>query len=123
MRVCKRVEHAMAVIWETVDRVGRKVGLTDERWGHILDRHGDMAGYRWAIRDAIELADEIARDMKHDHRQVHYRRRSMPPRWVRVAVHYRPIEPPGWAGFVVPAHLTNRRPKETRVWPLPNQSK
>lgn len=54
-----------------------------------------MTEYRWVIRDAIENADEIARDMKHGHRQVHYRRRPILPRWFRIVVHYRPIEPSG----------------------------
>ena len=113
----------MAIIWEAVDRFGLKVVLDDEGWRHILERHGDMAEHMWAIREAVERADQIARDMKHDHRRVHYRRRSTSPRWFRVIVHYRPIEPTGWAGIVITAHLANHRPREARVWPLPNQSR
>jgi hypothetical protein len=112
----------VAVTWETVDRLGRQVVLTDDGWKHICERHGDMVEHQWAIREALERADEIARDLTHDHRQVHYRQRSTPPRWFRVVVHYQPIEPSGWAGTVITAHLTNRRPKEARVWPLPSQS-
>ncbi len=97
--------------------------MTEERWGHILNRPGHLAGHRWATHDAIELADEIARDMQQDHHQEHYRRRSMPPRWSRVAVHYGHIESPGWAGFFIPAHLTMRLPNDTRVRTFANQSK
>jgi hypothetical protein len=32
----------VAVIWETVDRLGRPVVLTDEGWAHIVDRHKDL---------------------------------------------------------------------------------
>jgi hypothetical protein len=115
------MERAVAVIWETVDRLGRAVALTDEGWAHIRARHGDMVQHQGAIREAIERADEIMRDMTYSHRQVHYRRRPTRPSWLRVVIQYRPIEPSGWSGVVITAHFTNRRPEESLLWPSPSR--
>ena len=78
----------MANIWETVDRLGRPVVLTDTGWSHIRARHGEMLAHLWAIREAIEHADEITQDMTYNHRRVHYRRRSNSPYWLRAIVQY-----------------------------------
>jgi hypothetical protein len=63
----------MAVIWETTDRLGRLVVLTDDGWAHIVSRHGELATLSQEIRDAIAKADEVARDRSLSRRNVHYR--------------------------------------------------
>ena len=40
----------MAVIWETTDRLGRTVALTDEGWAHIIARHGDLTDFQHEIK-------------------------------------------------------------------------
>lgn len=107
------------MIWETTDRLGRLVVVTEAGWVHICSRHGDMVDHLLDIRLAIERADEIVRDHKYAHRQVHYWRR--PP--FRVVVHYRPHEQSEWHGTVITAHFLNIRPRnEVYLWPLPSPS-
>lgn len=109
----------MAVIWETTDRLGRTVALTDEGWAHIIARHGDLTDFQHEIKESVDFADELVRDATYAHREIHYRRRLFAPQWLRVVVHYHPTEPSGWVGSVVTAHLLNIRPRnEVRLWPV-----
>ncbi|MDQ3225235.1 MAG: hypothetical protein M3Q50_01205 [Chloroflexota bacterium] len=113
----------MEIIWETVDRLGRIVALSNAGWIHICSRHEDMVGHQQDIRTALELADEVVRDAKYAHRQVHYLRRPPSLRWLRVVVQYRPSEPADWRGTVITAHFLSIRPRnEVLLWPLPSPS-
>ena len=38
---------------------GVPIRLTDERWGHILDSHPELASYRETLLDAVENPDYI----------------------------------------------------------------
>ena len=40
-------------MWETTDRDGRRVLLTQPRWRHIADRHPELASSRVAILAAV----------------------------------------------------------------------
>lgn len=39
------------------DHEGRLIRLTDERWGHILLDHSEMANLRWTIGATLESPD------------------------------------------------------------------
>ena len=79
-----------------------------------------MVDYQQDVREAIEFADEVVRDATYDRREIHYRRRTSAPRWLRVVVQYRPTEPTGWLGVVITAHFLNIRPgNEVQLWPFP----
>jgi hypothetical protein len=108
----------VAVIWETVDRLGRRVVLTEAGWAHILDRHDDMVERQLEIRSAIELADEIRRDARFARHDVHYAEVRTGPLFIRVVVRYRPDTSFGWVGEVVTAHMTGRKKAGELVrWP------
>lgn len=108
----------MAILWKTVDRLGRPVVLTDEGWTHILFEHDSMAHRIHEVRDAVAFADEVVHDRTFAHREIHYRERGSGKSWLRVIVHYRPRDPSGWAGEVITAHIINRRSrKESPRWP------
>lgn len=99
----------MEVIWWTRDRLGREVTLTDEGLAHILSRRSRLASRIGEMRDAVERADHVARDVDHPHRDIHYHRRSSDRPWLRVVVHYRPVPPQGtWVGRVITAHYFSR---------------
>lgn len=108
----------MAVIWETIDRLGRAVMLTDEGWAHILDHHGDMVEFQGEIRQAIEFADEVSIDGRYRRRNVHYLKSAggRPP--IRVVVNYSPSAPSGSTGRVVTAFRSERKTVGERlIWP------
>lgn len=108
----------MAIIWETVDRLGRPVILTEAGWAHILARHDDMVERRLEIRSAIEFADEIRRDARFARHDVHYAQIRTGPLFIRVVVRYRPDASSGLIGEVVTAHLTERKKAGEQVrWP------
>jgi hypothetical protein len=38
---------------------GIEIRLTDERWGHIVENHDDMAGYKEIVLNSISYPNEI----------------------------------------------------------------
>jgi hypothetical protein len=100
-------------IWRTRDRRGRVVVLTVASWAHILDRRAAMANRLDQVRAAIERPDLVTRDVRHFHREIHYRRFPSGG-WLKVVVGYRPVPPQGtWAGVVITAYPVERpRSKE-----------
>ncbi len=112
----------MAIIWETTDRRGRSVTLSDEAWAHVVAEHPDMAGRIDEVLYAIAFANEIKRDRQYSRREVHYREYDRDKHWLRVIVNYRPQAPSGWAGEVITAHFISRRiRREALLWPLHDQ--
>ena len=108
----------MAVIWETVDRLGRLIALDDAAWTHVVLEYEYMANRVQEVRDALTFADEVVHDKTFAHREIHYRDKGSGSRWLRVVVHYRPRNPAGWMGEVVTAHIVSHRsPRELPVWP------
>ena len=108
----------MAVIWETTDRLGRIVRLTDEGWAHVLAGHRDMVPFLAAMRVAVEEADEVFRDGRYPQRDVHYLRSDGQRPSLKVVGKYRPTAPSGWTGEVITAFRSRRKGKgERRIWP------
>jgi hypothetical protein len=108
----------VAILWKTVDRLGRPVVLTDEGWTHILSRHEDMVAYGRDVRLAVEFADEITIDARYQRRNVHYLRASggRPP--MRVVVNYQPEARSEWIGVVITAFRSERKKTgERHLWP------
>ncbi len=108
----------MTGIWETVDRFGRAVSLSEERWNHIVAARGRQGPSLDAIREAIETAAEITFDADYAHRECFYSNRSLGAS-LKVVVQYRPVPPQGaWAGTVITAHPARAvKRRETRRWP------
>ena len=48
----------MDIIFETIDKTGRKIGLTKQQWEHITITHKDMTNYLDEIKQAIEMTPE-----------------------------------------------------------------
>jgi hypothetical protein len=108
----------MAVIWETTDRLGRLVVLTDSALEHVLAEHSDFEIEPRDIQDTVTAAEEIVRDRTYRHRQIHYRQYKSGPLSLRVVVQYRPDEVHGWVGSVITAHAIRKRNKrEVLLWP------
>ncbi len=108
----------MAVLWETVDRLGRTVRMTDSAWEHILHRHQEFHPELSQIEDAIAHADEVRRDRDFVRRAVHYRDIGRGRARLRVVVNYLPDEHLGWIGDIITAYVSDRvYKKEDSLWP------
>lgn len=74
-------------MWETADPEGRRVVLTFGRWRHILDRHGELAGQRGAVLEAVAHPDERLPGRK-PNEEWFYGRVARRNQWIRAVVHY-----------------------------------
>lgn len=113
----------MAVIWETVDRLGRPVAMNEAGWSHIRENHQELGRGRFElvpsdIRAAVEDADEVRRGRQYSRRAIHFRQTRYEGLRLRVVVNYRPSERAGWVGDVITAFVTDRQYKnEVQPWP------
>lgn len=108
----------MTTIWETTDRFGRRVELTEERWSHIVDQRGGQPPTQDDIRRALEDPIRVTIDATFAHRECFYAE-CAPSRMVKVVVHFRPVPPQGtWRGAVVTAYPERKvKPGEVQRWP------
>ncbi len=91
-------------VWEILDPDGRRVLLTSIRWRHIVEPHGELAGFRAAILAAVAEPDR--RTAGRARGEVWYYRHGIGPSlWVKVAVHYGESE-----GRIVTAFPLRRLP-------------
>lgn len=87
------------------DRLGRKVDLTEEGWGHILQGHPEMEDLEMAVTTAIATAcDRI--DGNKPGRDCLYAQNLGPARWLVVVVAY---DTKG-RGRVITAYPSNKGP-------------
>ena len=84
-------------MWVTTDPDARRVVLTEERWRHVVDTHGELKGHRAVVLGAVSHPHERLQARKPGQEWFYgwSRRRSQ---WIRVVVHYE-----GDRGFIVPA--------------------
>ena len=74
-------------MWETVDPEGRRVVLTFAVWRHIVERHGELEGFRAVILAAVAEPDRRLPGRAQGE-VWSYRHGIGPSLWVKVAVHY-----------------------------------
>jgi hypothetical protein len=99
---------------ESVSRNGICIRLTDERWQHIIEEHGELANLREDVLQAISQADKVLKGNAGELFAV----RMMEPAKAIVVV-YRELDIND--GFVITAFLTRRLNSLSRreqVWPL-----
>jgi len=105
-------------IWQTVDRDGRTVTLTEADWAHILDEHREMVGRDPDIHRTVERPNFVTRDATHAHGENSYLRVAPGPLYLKVVVRYRPVPPQGtWAGRIITAYPTKQVKGEQHLWP------
>lgn len=97
----------MTVPEEVIDREGRRIELTVERWAHILDEHGEMTSHREAILATVSAPHHRAPDPR-PARERYWRRGLGPSRWLLVVIDFSTDparivtaygnrkDPPGW---------------------------
>ncbi len=77
-------------IFEIVDKSGRKIYLTKERWKHITAKHSYMTNYLNDIEEAIKNPDKVIR---HEIGNLfdyygHYKHRKDKLKFLKVIVKY-----------------------------------
>ena len=72
---------------QTTDPSGREIVLTQERWLHILIRHGELKPHRDAVLGAVRDPDLIRLGGESNERWF-FAANAGPTRWLQVVVHY-----------------------------------
>ena len=97
-------------------RASVTIRLTDERWAHIVEEHGELAGLQAKVLQTIAEAETIHSGKAGELFAVH----TVEPGKALVVV-YREFD--GRDGFVITAFLTRQLAKLSRrqqKWPPPN---
>lgn len=95
-------------------RNGVSIRLTRERWEHIIDEHGELAGLQDAVLDAVSNPARILAGGAGELLAV---QSTEPGKWLVVV--YRE-DPERQDGFVITAFLTRRNrslDRRTQLWP------
>lgn len=95
-------------------RNGVPIRLTPERWGHIIDEHGELAGLRDAVLDTVSRPERVLAGGAGELLAV---RSVESGKWL-VVVYREDSE--GQDGFVITAFLTRRHrslDRRTQLWP------
>jgi len=83
-----------------ISRNGVKIGLTSERWFHIIENHDDMAGHYDDVLRAVEEPDYIVKG----YRDALMALQQVKPGKFLVVVY----KETGEDGFVITAHFTRK---------------
>ena len=99
-------------MWIVYSRNGVPVRLTDERWRHIVEEHGELAGLRLEVLESVANPDII---LEGGHGEKLAERGIEAGRWLIVA--YREQEADG---FIITAFSTTRAgfmERRKKLWP------
>jgi hypothetical protein len=109
----------MATLWESVDRFGRVVRLTEEGWSHIVTDRKRATPSIGEVRAAVEAPTRVTVDAKFAQRECYYRGQDQSRLFLKVVVHYRPVPPQGtWEGTIITAFFVGSVPRrEAHRWP------
>jgi hypothetical protein len=88
-----------------VDRDGRTVELTQERWAHITDGHPELTSYQAAILDTVRVPTRRMLGPTPGEEWC-YREGVGPSRWLKVVVRCESID----RGWIVTAFARRRLP-------------
>lgn len=94
-------------------RNGIPIRLTEERWGHIIDEHGELAGLR---AEVLRTVSDPERVLAGNQGALLALRTIESGKWLVVV--YREVEEED--GFVITAFLTRRHrslDRRTQLWP------
>jgi hypothetical protein len=95
-----------------VSKNGVRVRLTDERWSHITEEHGELAGMRVEVLETVHRPERILAGNEGELLAVREQEKGK-----YLVVVYKEL---GGDGFVITAFLTRRirsLEKRTQLWP------
>ena len=93
----------MSNVFEVVDKSGRKIRLTKERWGHITSPsspHSYMTNYLEEVKQTLNSSDKVIRNVYDDTKINFYKYYKKNGKYLRVVVKYLNSD-----GFVVTAYF------------------
>jgi len=93
----------MNYVFEIIDKTGRKIHLTKERWGHITSSsslHTYMTNYLEEIKQTLIRPDKIISSINEDTKVNYYRYYKEGKQYLRVIVKYLNGE-----GFVISTYF------------------
>lgn len=96
----------------TVSKNGIQIRLTDERWAHIVDEHGELTGIQ---ENVVETVSRPKRIVARQAGELLAAREMVPGKWLVVV--YRES---GADGFVITAFFTRRSQslfRRKQLWP------
>jgi hypothetical protein len=74
-------------VHSTLDPNSRRVELSEERWGHITERHPELASHLEDVLRAVAKPDRRLDGPRPDE-EWFYLAEAGPSRWLKVVVHY-----------------------------------
>ena len=80
----------MSIIFEVIDKTGRKIHLSNERWRHIRKRHPEVEEYD-SIVDALMRPDKVTNyhiDESIVYYYKYYKSRPSPDKYLLIVVKY-----------------------------------
>jgi len=95
----------MDFIFETLDKSGRRIHLSKERWRHIRKKHPEVENEE-LLKDAIEKPDKITdyhRDETVYYFYKYYKERPKPEQYLMVVVKYL-----NGSGYVLSAYYEDK---------------
>ena len=92
----------MDFIFETIDKTGRKIHLSKERWSHITFTHSEMSNYLEEIKQSITNPLKITPHKKGELRNyyLYLKHRKHPEKYLKIIVKYLNNH-----GFIITAHF------------------
>jgi hypothetical protein len=94
----------MTVRGAVTDPDGRRVELTDERWGHIVERHPEIGSHDDEVLRAVREPDRhMPGDLENE--AWYYVKTATPSNWLKVVVAYAEGR-----GYIVTAHARKSMP-------------
>ena len=91
-------------VFEIVDKTGRKIRLTKERWMHITSPaslHSYISNYLEEIKQTLSNPDKIIESTNHENKVNYYKYYKNRKQYLKVIVKYLNGE-----GFVITAYFT-----------------
>ena len=98
----------MNIIFEIVDKTGRKIRLTSKNWQHIIRKHPYIASCQDQIKETLSNPDNILDPQDIDEQKryyyKYYKHRNSPNKFMLVVVKYL-----NGFGFVISAHFVRNQ--------------
>ena len=89
----------MDLIFEVIDKTGRKIRLTKKQWNHITRKHPQVANYKEDIIETLKNPLKITGYILDEHIRYYYKyfkHKNTPEKYIKVVVKYLNRE-----GFVI----------------------
>ena len=63
----------MHIIFEVIDKTGRKLRMTDYNWDHLVKRHPEIVSQKENIIETLEKPDKINNSLEDEETKYYYK--------------------------------------------------